>query len=106
MPEFEAAVPFAFQIRAWVWMIIGFGAALLSLIATVHCAVQKPDAFNAVNTLSKGTWLGLLAVSFGLALFFGGFGGLGLFGLLALCAALVYLLDVRNAIKDIGGSAY
>lgn len=105
MPEFEA-VAFAFQVRYWVWMAIGFGAALLSLIAVVHCAVQKPDAFNAVGTLTKGTWLGLLAVSFGLALFFGGFGGLGLFGLLALCAALVYLLDVRTGIKDIGGGAY
>lgn len=105
MPELEA-VAFAFQVREWAWMIIGFGAALLSLVATVHCAVQKPAAFNALGTLTKGTWLGLLAISFGLALFFGGFGRLGLFGLLALCAALVYLLDVRTGIKDIGGSAY
>jgi hypothetical protein len=107
MPELEA-VAFAFQIRIWVWMIIGFGAALLSLIATVHCAVQKPEAFNAINTLTKGTWLGILAISFGLSLFFGGFnaGRLGLFGLIALSASLVYLLDVRKGIKDIGGSAY
>ncbi len=103
MPEIEAAA-FAFEVRNWTWMIIGYGAALLSLIALVHCAVQKPGAFEAVGTLTKGAWVGLLAVSFGLSLFFGGFGGLGLFGLIALCAALVYLLDVRTAIKDIGGA--
>ncbi|WP_026924291.1 DUF2516 family protein [Glycomyces arizonensis] len=105
MPEFEAAA-FAFEIRTWVWVIIGYGAALLSLIASVHCAVQKPEAFNAINTLSKGTWLGLLVISFAMSLFFGGIGGLGIFGLIAMAAALVYLLDIRTSIKDIGGSAY
>jgi multisubunit Na+/H+ antiporter MnhG subunit len=105
MFEYEAAA-FAFEIRNVVWMVVGYGAALLSVIALVHCAVQKPDAFTAIGTLTKGAWLGLLAISFGLALIFGGFGGLGLFGLVALCAALVYLLDVRTGIKDMGGGAY
>ncbi|THV43405.1 DUF2516 family protein [Glycomyces buryatensis] len=107
MPElFDSALPFAFEIRNTVWMVVGYGAALLSLIAAVHCAVQKPDAFSAVGTLSKGAWMGLLIISFALALLFGGFNGLGLFGLIALCAALVYLLDVRKGIRDIGGSVY
>lgn len=106
MPEFDTAAPFVFEMRNWVWMIIGYGAALLSLIASIHCAVQKPEAFNAIGTLTKGTWLGLLVISFGLSLIFGGFGGLSLFGLIALCAALIYLLDVRGGIKDIGGSVY
>ncbi|GAB3648852.1 DUF2516 family protein [Glycomyces tarimensis] len=105
MPEFEAAA-FAFEVRFWVWTVLGYGAALLSLIASVHCAVQKPEAFNAIGTLTKGTWLGLLVISFGLSLIFGGFGGFFLFSLIALCAALVYLLDVRTGIKDIGGSIY
>jgi FtsH-binding integral membrane protein len=105
MPEF-AAVAFAFEIRGLISQIIGYGAALLSLIACIHCAVQKPEAFSAVGTLSKGTWLGILVVSLVLALLFGGYAQLNLFALIAIAAALVYLLDVRNGIKDIGGSVY
>ncbi|HEX2143181.1 MAG TPA: DUF2516 family protein [Glycomyces sp.] len=105
MPEFEAAV-FALQLASLVWVIIIFGAALLSLIAVIHCAVQKPDAFSAVGTLSKGTWLAILAISFVLATLFGGLGGARFFGLIAIAASLVYLLDVRTGIKDIGGSTY
>jgi hypothetical protein len=104
MPEFDAV--FAFEIRAVISQIIGFGAALLSLIACIHCAVQKPEAFNAIGTLSKGAWVGILAISLVLALLFGGFGRLNLFALIAIAAALVYLLDVRTGIKDIGGSIY
>jgi hypothetical protein len=103
MPEF-ATVAFAFQIRGVVSLIIGYGGALLSLIACIHCAVQKPDVFSAVGTLSKGAWIGLLAVSMLLALLFGG--RMILFTLVAIAAALVYLLDVRTGIKDLGGSAY
>jgi hypothetical protein len=104
MPEFDAV--FAFEVRAVISQIIGYGAALLSLIACIHCAVQKPEAFNAVGTLSKGAWLGILAISLVLALLFGGFARLNLFALVAIAAALVYLLDVRTGIKDIGGSIY
>jgi hypothetical protein len=105
MSEFEA-IPFAFVVKGVAWAVIAYGAALLSLIATIHCALQKPEAFAAVGTLSKGTWLGILVGSFVLSLLFGGMGGLGLFGLIALAAALVYLLDVRSGLKDIAGGAY
>jgi hypothetical protein len=103
MPEFDAV--FAFELRNLVWVVIILGTLLLSLIATIHCAVQKPEAFNAVGTLSKGTWLGILAVSFVLAGLLG-LNGAHIFALIALAAALVYLLDVRTGIKDIGGSIY
>ena len=104
MPEFDAV--FAFEVRGLISQIIGYGAALLSLIACIHCAVQKPEAFNALGTLTKGTWLGILVVSLVLALLFGGYARLNLFALIAIAAALVYLLDVRGGIKDIGGSVY
>ncbi|MEV3937688.1 DUF2516 family protein [Glycomyces sp. NPDC049804] len=108
MPEFAAA--FAFDVRAYVYLAISLGSALLSVIALTHCAVQKPDAFNAVGTLSKGAWLGILAVSLGLSLLFGLTSpGSGLiFTLVAIAAALVYLLDVRTGFKDLhgGGSSY
>lgn len=73
--------------------------------AFVHCAVQRPDAFNAVGTLSKGLWLALIGGTALLTLIF--YAILPLFTLIGLAAALVYLLDVRPAIREItngGGS--
>ncbi|MFG3342735.1 DUF2516 family protein [Glycomyces sp. NPDC048151] len=108
MPEF-AAVAFAFEVRFLVYLVITLGAALLSVIALTHCAVQKPDAFHAVGTLSKGAWIGILAISLLLSLLFSQRPGSGLiFTLVAIAASLVYLLDVRTGFKDLrgGGSSY
>ncbi|GAA2170010.1 MULTISPECIES: DUF2516 family protein [Glycomyces] len=106
MPEFTA-VAFAFEVRFFVYLVITLGAALLSVIALTHCAVQKPDAFSAVGTLSKGAWLGILAITLLLSLLLSVRGGF-MFTLIALAAALVYLLDVRTGFKDLrgGGSSY
>jgi hypothetical protein len=73
--------------------------------AFVHCALQRPDAFNAVGTLSKGLWLALIGGTVLLSMVFYTLGPL--FTLIAVTAALVYLLDVRPAIREItngGGS--
>lgn len=67
--------------------------------AFIHCATQRSDAFDAVGTMAKNRWLlligGTLVLSFLLA-----FLSL-LFSLIALAASLVYLLDVRPAIRDV-----
>ncbi|THV31991.1 DUF2516 family protein [Glycomyces paridis] len=104
MPEFDAV--FAFEIRSLVSQIIRFGAVLLCLIACVHCAVQKADAFNVVGTLSKGAWILILILGAVFALVFGAYGRPSFFVLIAIGASLVYLLDVRSGIKDLGGSTY
>ncbi|MFC4337169.1 DUF2516 family protein [Salininema proteolyticum] len=102
------AAPMALVITSYFWYAFGILSAILALFALVHCAVQKPKAFEAIGTLSKGTWVGILvlAVFFTAILGSRGGGGLGIFGFLALCASLIYLLDVRKGIKEIGGSAY
>lgn len=76
---------------------------LLSVVALAHCALQRPDAFHNAGPLTKGVWLAILAGTLLLtALGFGG-GSLGIFGIIGLIASLVYLLDIRPAIRD-GGS--
>jgi hypothetical protein len=74
--------------------------------AFVHCAIQRPDAFGAVGTLSKGLWLALIGGTVLLSMVFFSLGML--FTLIAVTAALVYLLDVRPAIREItnGGGAW
>jgi hypothetical protein len=71
----------------------------LSLAAFIHCLTQRADAFPAIGTLSKPAWLGLIGVSLILSLLFRA-GSVGLFALIAAGVALVYLLDVRPALRD------
>ncbi len=67
--------------------------------AFVHCARQRSDAFSAVGTLSKPIWMAIIGGSALLALFFYSLGLV--FAMIAVTAALVYLLDVRPAIREI-----
>ncbi len=73
-------------------------------VAFVHCLLQRADAFPAIGTLSKGMWLMVLAG----CLLFTLLGLSSLFGVLAAMIAmipivvvLVYLLDVRPALRDV-----
>jgi len=95
----------AVQVVAGINFVILIVSLGLEAWAFVHCALQRPDAFNAVGTLSKGLWLALIGGTVLLSLVFFALGPL--FTLIALTAALVYLLDVRPAIREItngGGS--
>jgi hypothetical protein len=94
--------------RAAVWVddVTG-GINLLILVvslalegwAFVHCALQRPDAFPAVGTLAKGLWMAIIGGTVLASLVFYGLGML--FTLIAVIAALIYLLDVRPAIREI-----
>ena len=81
-------------------------SSVLAIVALLHCVFQKPDAFHGAGPLTKGTWLLLLGGTLLLSSIgvFGG-GALGLFGLIGLIASLVYLLDIRPALRD-GGDVW
>ena len=64
----------------------------------VHCLVQRPDAFPAIGTLSKGIWLAMIGVP---PLVYAAHStAFGILGLIAITIAAVYLLDVRPALRD------
>ncbi|QSB05813.1 DUF2516 family protein [Natronoglycomyces albus] len=98
------AAPFALQVYAWTMFLISGLSGLLAIGAALHCAVQKNEVFGAIGTISKGTWLAVLLIPAVLAMFPTGLAFI--FGLIALCAALVYLLDIRKGIKEIGQNPY
>lgn len=83
--------------------------ALLGLIlfALVDALIRPTGAYVAAGKRTKLLWGLVLAVGFGVA-FLLGFAGPGLmFSLLAVVAAVVYIVDVRPAVKSVGrgGSA-
>ncbi|WP_454835916.1 DUF2516 family protein [Rhodococcus qingshengii] len=76
-----------------------------AVYAIVHAVRQRPDAFTAVNKLTKPIWLGILIVA---ALILSATSPVGLLGIIAVVAVCVYLVDVRPRVDDIqhGGSRW
>lgn len=94
------AAPWVYDVTAYINWAILLLTLVLAFGAFVHCLLQRADAFPAIGTLSKPAWLGLIGVTFLLALLLQS-GGVGLFSLIAAGVALVYLLDVRPALRDV-----
>jgi uncharacterized iron-regulated membrane protein len=68
--------------------------------AVVDCATRRPDAFVAAGKLTKPAWLAITAVALVVGLLLG---PLGILGLAAVVASIVYLVDVRPAVREISG---
>jgi len=95
-----AATPFVvFGIVYYTSYAISIGVLVISLVACVHCLLQRAEAFAAIGTLSKGVWL-LLTGGSVLAALISLAPDLGILGLIAVTIAAIYLLDVRPALRD------
>lgn len=78
-----------------------FWAVLVATVyAFVHAAMQRPDAYTAVDKLTKPVWLVILGAGALLAVV------LGVTGMaIAAVAAGVYLVDVRPKLLDVQGKS-
>lgn len=72
--------------------VVGLAMLAVKLWALVDCATRPTAAFPAAGKLTKPGWLVILGLSVL-------FGGLGMLGLAGLVAAIVYLVDVRPAVR-------
>jgi len=72
----------------------------VAIWALVDCAIQATAAFPAAGKLTKPAWL---AITGGAALLEFWFPALSIFGIAAIVASIVYLVDVRPAVKGIQG---
>jgi uncharacterized protein DUF2516 len=82
-----------------VFLVLLLALEVLKIFAAIDAAVRPASAYVAAGKQTKVFWVVLLVVA---ALMF----SLGLFGLAAIIAAVVYLVDVRPAVRDAsrGGS--
>ena len=92
-----------------VGQVIGLVLLAVTLVveaaAFVHCATRKPDAFLAVGNIPKSGWVAMTGAALLFSALFLGvtaftFNILAILGVMALVVALVYLLDVRPALRD------
>ncbi|TQF07537.1 DUF2516 family protein [Kitasatospora acidiphila] len=76
---------------------------LFKVFAFVDAATRREDAYRAADKKTKGFWLIILGLALALDLIFG-VNPLGSFLTLAgLVAAIVYIVDVRPAIRALTG---
>ncbi|WUK12995.1 DUF2516 family protein [Kitasatospora sp. NBC_00374] len=76
--------------------IIGF-----KLFALVDAATRREDAYRAAGKKTKPFWLVVLGLSLGLDLLLGANVITGFLTLIGLVASIVYMVDVRPAIKEL-----
>jgi len=81
------------QVVSWV-LIALLG---LKVFALVDAAIRREDAYRATSKQSKPFWLIILAVAVALDVFLGSL----MFSLIGLVAAIVYLVDVRPAVRSV-----
>jgi hypothetical protein len=90
------------QLYRWTDTVLFWGLVALRAWAFVDCLMRKNAAFPAVDKLTKPAWLAMLLIAgvFGSWLYPSPIGPLSL---ISTVVALVYLADVRPAVREISG---
>jgi hypothetical protein len=83
----------------WTDRVLFYGLLALRAWALLDCATRNSKAFPAVDKLTKPAWLGILVLS----LVLGTWASPPLYpiSLVSAVVTLVYLADVRPAVRDI-----
>jgi hypothetical protein len=88
---------FSGPIIMWVMYALWLVVIVVEFVAFVNCLLQRAEAFPVVGSIPKGGWLALTGGAFVFTLLIGLF---SIIGMVAIAAALVYLLDLRPALRD------
>ena len=93
------------EFYTWINWVLFFGGVALRMWAVVDCALRKTAAFPVVNKMTKLTWLAITAFS-GLIGSIPQLGSpLNVLSLASVVVALVYLTDVRPAVREASGGS-
>jgi Protein of unknown function (DUF2516) len=92
------------DIYRWVDWVLVWSLVALRVWAVIDCATRKAAAFPAANKLTKPAWLAITIIGGGLgSLLSYPFYPLNIVSLISVVAALVYLCDVRPAVREVSG---
>ena len=81
-------------------LVITLAFLALGIFDFVDAAVRRSDAFVAAGKLTKPVWLCITGAS---TVVLWIFGVISFFGIPAIVALLVYLVDVRPAVRGVSG---
>nr|WP_221442234.1 DUF2516 family protein [Nocardiopsis algeriensis] len=85
-----------------IWQLIYLVTFVASLFALIEALRTPAAAFELMDKQTKKLWVILTGVATGLSAL-AVFSGTGMFVILGLVATLIFLLDVRPAVKGVGG---
>jgi len=88
-----------------VLYVLIWAVFLATVYAFIHAAMQRPDAYPAVDKMTKPVWLIILGVAAALCFFFGVQTLDIFFPTIAAVAAGVYLVDVRPKLLEVQGKS-
>jgi hypothetical protein len=81
--------------------IIKWCGVPVGVYAFIHALLQRPDAYTAIDRMTKPAWLGITAGGT-VALILFGLAGIGwMFWIAGLVATLVYIVDVRPRLIEV-----
>ena len=80
--------------------ILSLAVLVLQGWALVDCVTRPANAFEAAGKLTKPAWLAITAIALVVGMLFG---PLGILGLAGIVASIVYMVDVRPALREIQG---
>jgi hypothetical protein len=85
-----------FSTSSLLLLVLGLAALAVKIWALVDAITRPAPAYEAAGKLTKVAWVVILAA----AVLLGGSSVFGLFGIVGLIAAIVYLVDVRPAVRQ------
>jgi len=80
--------------------ILSLAVLVLQGWALIDCITRPANAFEAAGKLTKPAWLAITAIALVVGMLFG---PLGILGLAGIVGSIVYMVDVRPAIREIQG---
>jgi Protein of unknown function (DUF2516) len=83
-----------------LYAALGFGVLGLALWALVDALIRPANAYVAASKLTKPAWVGITALAAVFA-YLSRMSPLTIFWLLAAVASVVYLVDVRPAVRGL-----
>jgi Protein of unknown function (DUF2516) len=101
---YPESVDLLFALDDYILLALWLVAIPVGGYAFVHALMQRADAFQAADKLTKPAWLGITGASLLVLIVFKGPQASGaLFWLAALVAVLVYIVDVKPAVVGVQG---
>ena len=84
-----------------LFLVLTLGSLALMVYAFIDAIRVRTEALPLAGKLTKNIWLLILGVAVALNLV--AFNALSIFNLLGVVAAAVYVVDVRPAVRQVGG---
>jgi hypothetical protein len=81
-----------------VFMVLSWGALALTAWAFIDALIRPAPGFVAAGKLTKPGWAAITGIATAVVYFFG---PMSFLGLPAIIAAIVYLVDVRPAVRGL-----